>query len=149
MKLLRERGLRVPDDVRVTGFNGLEFWRYAEPELTTVFSPAYAVGEAASEAMLARLRDGAFPFASAFCPSSFPPMDRPGPPLPAAKPRQTALCHTTRVAKPQRSTCRARAADKRCLSQEEVRKAAMINPSDEATPAQMPMASSGRSSEDV
>lgn len=61
MKLLRERGLRVPGDVRVTGFNGLEFWRYAEPELTTVFSPAYALGEAAGEAMLARLWNGQFP----------------------------------------------------------------------------------------
>ena len=71
MKLLRERGLRVPDDVRVTGFNGLEFWRYAEPELTTVFSPAYAVGEAASEAMLARLRDGAFPFRERILPVLF------------------------------------------------------------------------------
>ncbi|MFN8723518.1 MAG: LacI family DNA-binding transcriptional regulator [Rhodospirillales bacterium] len=62
MALLRERGLRVPDDVRVTGFNGLEFWRYASPPLTTVFSPAYAIGETAAEAMLERLATGAFPF---------------------------------------------------------------------------------------
>jgi hypothetical protein len=52
MALLRRRGLRVPDDVRVTGFNGLEFWRYASPPLTTVFSPASAIGETAAEAML-------------------------------------------------------------------------------------------------
>jgi DNA-binding LacI/PurR family transcriptional regulator len=52
----------VPDDVRVTGFNGLEFWRYASPPLTTVFSPAYAIGETAAEAMLERLSTGAFPF---------------------------------------------------------------------------------------
>lgn len=62
MKLLQRRGLSVPSDVRVCGFNGLDFWRYAEPEITTVFSPAYAIGEVAGEAMLARLRDGAFPF---------------------------------------------------------------------------------------
>jgi LacI family transcriptional regulator len=62
MALLQDRGARVPDEVRVTGFNGLEFWRYASPQITTVFSPAYAIGETAADAMLERLTTGAFPF---------------------------------------------------------------------------------------
>ncbi|MHB2167616.1 LacI family DNA-binding transcriptional regulator [Alsobacter sp. R-9] len=71
MKLLAERGLAIPRDVRVTGFNGLDFWRYASPELTTVFSPAYAIGEVAAEAMLGRLREGAFDFRRRVLPVRF------------------------------------------------------------------------------
>lgn len=71
MRLLAERGLRIPEDVRVTGFNGLEFWRYATPELSTVFSPAYALGETAADALLARLSDGAFPFREKVLPVRF------------------------------------------------------------------------------
>lgn len=60
MLLLTDRGVRVPEDVRVVGFNGFEAHRYARPHMTTVLSPAYAVGERAGEAMLARLRSGRF-----------------------------------------------------------------------------------------
>lgn len=71
IKLLVGRGLRVPQDVRVSGFNGLDFWRYASPELTTVFSPAYAIGEAAAAAMLDRLRLGSFSFRQKVLPVRF------------------------------------------------------------------------------
>ena len=71
MRWLQKRGLRVPEDVRVTGFNGLEFWRYASPELTTVFSPAYAIGETAGEAILDRLSTGAFAFRNRVLPVEF------------------------------------------------------------------------------
>jgi len=71
MKLLAARGLRVPQDVRVSGFNGLDFWRYATPELTTVFSPAYALGETAAAAMLERLSLGAFSFRQKVLPVRF------------------------------------------------------------------------------
>ena len=62
MKLLTGRGQRVPEDVRITGFNGFNFWRYSSPELTTVISPAYALGEEAGKAILARLETGSFPY---------------------------------------------------------------------------------------
>jgi LacI family transcriptional regulator len=71
MKLLAGRGLRIPQDVRVSGFNGLDFWRYATPELTTVFSPAYKLGEAAAAAMLQRLSLGAFSFRQQVLPVRF------------------------------------------------------------------------------
>jgi LacI family transcriptional regulator len=73
MRLLMDRGLSIPRDVRVAGFNGLEFWRYATPELSTVFSPAYALGETAADALLARLDDGAFPFREKILPVRFAP----------------------------------------------------------------------------
>lgn len=60
MQLLNDRGVRVPEDVRVVGFNGFETHRFARPRLTTVLSPAYQIGERAGEAMLARLQSGSF-----------------------------------------------------------------------------------------
>lgn len=62
MKFFLARGLTVPRDIRVTGFNGFEAWRYSSPELTTVFSPAYEMGRNAGQAVLARLQSGRFPF---------------------------------------------------------------------------------------
>lgn len=60
MLLLTDRGVRVPEDIRVVGFNGFEAHRYARPHMTTVISPAYQVGERAGLAMLARLKSGTF-----------------------------------------------------------------------------------------
>jgi DNA-binding LacI/PurR family transcriptional regulator len=60
MKWLRREGLRMPQDVLVTGFNAFEFWNYAEPILTTMRSPAYELGARGGETMLHRLREGEF-----------------------------------------------------------------------------------------
>jgi LacI family transcriptional regulator len=55
MKYLQARGVRVPEDVAVTGFNAFESWQYATPTLTTVRSPAYEMGERGAELLLERL----------------------------------------------------------------------------------------------
>ena len=60
MKWLRRKGLRVPEDVLVTGYNAFEFWSYSDPVLTTVRSPAYEMGACGGEAILQRLQDGKF-----------------------------------------------------------------------------------------
>lgn len=53
------RGLCVPKDVAVTGFNGFDVWRYTRPALTTVVSPAYEMGRYAGELLLTSLsREG-------------------------------------------------------------------------------------------
>lgn len=57
MYVLRERGLRVPGDVAVIGFDDFEFARYVEPPLTTVRLPAFDMGYRAVE-MLIRHLDG-------------------------------------------------------------------------------------------
>jgi LacI family transcriptional regulator len=57
---LVDNGYRVPEQVRVTGFNAFDFWRYARPALTTVESPAYELGELGGNMLIERLRDGAF-----------------------------------------------------------------------------------------
>ncbi|MFD7441176.1 LacI family DNA-binding transcriptional regulator [Streptomyces sp. NPDC059909] len=55
-KAVRRLGLRVPEDVSVTGFDDLALATALEPELTTVRLPAERVGEAGMSALLAVLR---------------------------------------------------------------------------------------------
>lgn len=57
---LADHGWSIPDDVKVTGFNAFDFARFARPKLTTIRSPALALGELAATALLERLETGAF-----------------------------------------------------------------------------------------
>ena len=56
-RAIRERGLRIPDDVAVVGFGDYPFAGYLDPALTTVRLPAAEVGRQAVDALLRRLRD--------------------------------------------------------------------------------------------
>jgi len=58
---LRRRGLQVPEDVVVTGYNALESWSYSELVLTTVRSPAYDIRARGGAVILDRLQYGRFP----------------------------------------------------------------------------------------
>jgi DNA-binding LacI/PurR family transcriptional regulator len=60
LKVATRHGLKVPNDVLVTGFNAFEFWRYTEPVLTTIHSPAYEIGARGGEEIVRRLQEGAF-----------------------------------------------------------------------------------------
>ena len=60
-KAARGLGLRVPDDVSVSGFDDLALARALDPELTTVRLPAEAVGERGMAALLALLDGVAVP----------------------------------------------------------------------------------------
>lgn len=55
MRALRERGLRVPDDVSVVGYDDVFLARYLTPALTTVRQPLVEMGRAAAEVLLARV----------------------------------------------------------------------------------------------
>ena len=57
--VLRERGLRVPQDVAVAGFDGIEEGRYLTPPLTTVIQPLAELGSRAVDLLVARMRGGA------------------------------------------------------------------------------------------
>ncbi len=52
LKAARRLGLRVPDDVSVTGFDDLALATAVEPELTTVRLPAERVGAAGMRTLL-------------------------------------------------------------------------------------------------
>ena len=71
--LLLDRGHRVPDDIRVVGFNGFEAHRYSRPKLTTVISSPYVLGERAGQALLQRLQTGAFAISEQVLPVVFSP----------------------------------------------------------------------------
>lgn len=60
MKACRDFGLKVPDEVQITGFNAFEIWRYVDPVLTTVRSAAHALGERAAQELISRLQTGQF-----------------------------------------------------------------------------------------
>ena len=49
MRAIRARGLRVPQDVSVTGFDDLFFAAYLAPALTTVRQPMRQMGQMAME----------------------------------------------------------------------------------------------------
>ncbi len=53
----RKLGLRVPDDVSVTGFDDIDLAEIIDPPLTTVHAPHHRMGEAAARVLLA-LREG-------------------------------------------------------------------------------------------
>ena len=55
-----DRGLRVPDDLMATGFNAFPFRQFTKPLISSVTSPAYALGEAVAHGLLARLETGRF-----------------------------------------------------------------------------------------
>ncbi|WP_416962857.1 LacI family DNA-binding transcriptional regulator [Streptomyces sp. Agncl-13] len=52
---LQRRGLRVPEDVVVTGFDGIPLGRLVRPALTTVRQPMLRLGEQAAELLVQRL----------------------------------------------------------------------------------------------
>ncbi len=52
MTVAQARGLRVPDDVSLVGFNDIQMARYSYPSLTTVRTPAYEMGVLAAQMLL-------------------------------------------------------------------------------------------------
>ncbi|RKK03468.1 LacI family DNA-binding transcriptional regulator [Pseudoroseomonas wenyumeiae] len=60
VSLLQARGIAVPEAMPVAGFNGFEMFRYVQPALTTIVSPAYEIGVRAGEEIVARLEQDSF-----------------------------------------------------------------------------------------
>lgn len=61
MECLQRRGIRVPEDVSVAGFDDIYLARAATPPLTTLRLPAYEMGVAATEMAIAAV-EGGVPF---------------------------------------------------------------------------------------
>ena len=56
LQALTERGLRVPDDVAVVGYDDIAFARMFTPPLTTLRVPTYELGAEAMRMLLARMQ---------------------------------------------------------------------------------------------
>ncbi len=54
---LQERGVRIPDDVAITGWDDTVTARYVRPGLTTVSQPVRRLGELAAERLFHRIED--------------------------------------------------------------------------------------------
>lgn len=55
LSLCRERGLSVPDDISIIGFDDLPATSYTRPKLTTVRVPAHDMGRRAAEILIASI----------------------------------------------------------------------------------------------
>ncbi len=52
MKAIHDRGLDIPGDISVIGFDDIEFSSFVQPALTTVYQPAAEIGQLAMQMML-------------------------------------------------------------------------------------------------
>lgn len=59
-RLLQRRGVRIPGDMLLTGFNGFDFLDYFATRLTTARSPAHELGELGAYHMVRRIESGRF-----------------------------------------------------------------------------------------
>jgi DNA-binding LacI/PurR family transcriptional regulator len=57
MKFLKKKGIRIPEDIAVIGFNNDPFCEMVEPSLTTIMLPCYDIGQMAVEMLIKRIED--------------------------------------------------------------------------------------------
>lgn len=57
IRAIRDRGLRVPEDVSVVGFDGIELGNYLTPKLTTICQDRESIAKQSVELMLANILD--------------------------------------------------------------------------------------------
>ncbi|GJM73254.1 LacI family transcriptional regulator [Paenibacillus macerans] len=55
LKALHRKGVKVPDDIAVCGFDGIKLAEMIEPELTTVAQPIYEMGEKAARTLVQQI----------------------------------------------------------------------------------------------
>ncbi|MCF8361280.1 MAG: LacI family transcriptional regulator [Prolixibacteraceae bacterium] len=57
MKVLKEKGIKIPDEISVAGFTNEPMAELVEPSLTTMKQPIYEIGETAAKLLFAQLND--------------------------------------------------------------------------------------------
>lgn len=54
---IREKGLRVPDDIKVFGFDDIFFSKFISPPLSTIHQPAYEMGVEAARMLISHIEE--------------------------------------------------------------------------------------------
>lgn len=57
MRVLKQNGVRIPEDIAIAGFNNDPISRIVEPDMTTVNYPSYQMGEIAASHLINHLKD--------------------------------------------------------------------------------------------
>lgn len=57
LNAIHERGLKIPQDIAIVGFDDMPWAPSLEPPLTVIAQPTYELGRAAAEALLGRITD--------------------------------------------------------------------------------------------
>jgi LacI family repressor for deo operon, udp, cdd, tsx, nupC, and nupG len=57
LKACRQAGVRVPDEISVTGFDNIAFSEFSVPPLTTLDQPKYEIGREAAQLLLSLLSE--------------------------------------------------------------------------------------------
>jgi LacI family repressor for deo operon, udp, cdd, tsx, nupC, and nupG len=52
MQTLKNQGIRIPEDISVTGFDDIAYAKYSDPSLTTISQPAEEMGKMAMDMLL-------------------------------------------------------------------------------------------------
>jgi DNA-binding LacI/PurR family transcriptional regulator len=66
MRAALQRGLRIPQDVAICGFNDFDFSAFLSPALTTVSLPVYEMGRAAAAILIDGLEGDSSPESTSF-----------------------------------------------------------------------------------
>jgi LacI family repressor for deo operon, udp, cdd, tsx, nupC, and nupG len=61
LRAIKSRGLRVPEDISVVGFDDIRFARYSDPPLTTIAQPAGEIGREAATLLIEILQHAEVP----------------------------------------------------------------------------------------
>ena len=62
LQAAREMGLRVPEDLSIAGYDGIEIGQHIRPKLTTIRQDTEVMGTEAARLLIGRVEDPAFPF---------------------------------------------------------------------------------------
>ncbi|MNT47637.1 putative HTH-type transcriptional repressor ExuR [compost metagenome] len=57
-RAIREKGLRIPDDISLFAYDDMDWLVFVEPAVSAVYQPVYEMGAKAASALIARLKDG-------------------------------------------------------------------------------------------